>query len=227
MSKICGIYKITSPSNRVYIGQSVNIYSRFNKYKNLNCKEQTRLYNSLKKYGFENHTFEVLINCKAEELNKYERDYQDLYEVLGINGLNCTLTKQGDRSGKVSEITRGKIILSLTGRKHSEESKSKISRFQKGTTRSEETKRKISQSKIGKPRSEDTKIKLRNYNKGRKHSEERNRIKSISFMKLLLNTQNGIFYLGLKEASNSICMSPKTLGNNLRRKNNNTNFTYV
>ena len=29
-----GIYKLTSPSNKVYIGQSLNIKNRLSKYKN-------------------------------------------------------------------------------------------------------------------------------------------------------------------------------------------------
>ena len=48
-----GIYKITSPTNKIYIGQSTNIENRWNDYyKMIRCKRQTRLYNSLKKYGF-------------------------------------------------------------------------------------------------------------------------------------------------------------------------------
>ena len=36
-----GIYKITSPSNKIYIGQSINIERRFKEYKTLkNCKFQ-------------------------------------------------------------------------------------------------------------------------------------------------------------------------------------------
>lgn len=30
-----GIYKITSPTNKIYIGQSKNIRKRFNNYQNL------------------------------------------------------------------------------------------------------------------------------------------------------------------------------------------------
>jgi len=33
-----GIYKITSPSNKVYIGQSINIEKRFKSYKRYDCK---------------------------------------------------------------------------------------------------------------------------------------------------------------------------------------------
>ena len=52
-----GIYKITSPTNKIYIGQSIDIENRFTKYKSLDCKNQVRLYNSLKKYGFDKHKF--------------------------------------------------------------------------------------------------------------------------------------------------------------------------
>ena len=54
MIKLSGIYKITSPSKKIYIGQSVDIIGRWNLYKKLRCKNQTYLYYSLKKYGFEN-----------------------------------------------------------------------------------------------------------------------------------------------------------------------------
>jgi hypothetical protein len=46
-----GIYKITSPSKKVYIGQSVNIEKRKYFYEIGNCKKQIKLYNSIKKYG--------------------------------------------------------------------------------------------------------------------------------------------------------------------------------
>ena len=60
-----GIYKITSPSNKVYIGQSVNIQKRFRDYKSLkrSIKQQPRLYNSFVKYGVNNHLFEILSEC--------------------------------------------------------------------------------------------------------------------------------------------------------------------
>ena len=57
-----GIYKITSPTNRIYVGQSLDIEGRFNAYKNLYSKilKQPRIYNSIKKYGAENHKFEII-----------------------------------------------------------------------------------------------------------------------------------------------------------------------
>jgi group I intron endonuclease len=46
------IYKLTSPSNKCYVGQTVNINKRFSEYKTFHhCKNQPKLFNSLKKYG--------------------------------------------------------------------------------------------------------------------------------------------------------------------------------
>ena len=41
-----GIYKITSPSNKIYIGQTTNYKKRLGDYYNLNCINQIKLYNS-------------------------------------------------------------------------------------------------------------------------------------------------------------------------------------
>lgn len=93
MGKICGIYKITSPSNRIYIGQSRSIRQRFNSYKSnqKSNKLQIKLFNSFQKYGVENHIFEIVEECSILQLNIRERFWQDFYDCLK-NGLNCILT---------------------------------------------------------------------------------------------------------------------------------------
>jgi len=55
-----GVYKITAPDGKCYIGKSTNIKSRWTSYKNLRCKAQPRIYDSLCQHGVENHIFEVL-----------------------------------------------------------------------------------------------------------------------------------------------------------------------
>lgn len=105
---ICGIYKITSPSGRVYIGESENIHSRWKDYKKLRCKSQPKLYNSLKEYRVENHTFEILEECPFEELLCRERYWQDFYDVTN-EGLNCLLTQCGEKKRVPSEETIEKI----------------------------------------------------------------------------------------------------------------------
>ena len=121
-----GIYKITSPSNKIYIGQSIDIERRKANYKKLKTDNQIRLENSLKKYGFENHLFEILELCTTEKLNEKERYWQDFYNVLGKFGLNCRLTEANDKSGSLSDETKQKISNSKKGKVFSEEHKKKL-----------------------------------------------------------------------------------------------------
>lgn len=96
-----GIYKITSPSGRVYIGQSVECEVRWKQYL-WTGKSQTKLYRSFEKHGKDSHTFEVIEECKIENLNNRERYWQDYYNVL-VDGLNCRLQRADGKSGKMSE----------------------------------------------------------------------------------------------------------------------------
>jgi group I intron endonuclease len=121
-----GIYKITNPNGKIYTGQSIDIKNRFIKYKCLDCKKQVRLYRSFNKYGIDNHKFDILLECKTSELNDKERYYQDLYQCVGKNGLNCVLTSSSDKSGARSEETKLKISNTLKGHKVSDETKLSI-----------------------------------------------------------------------------------------------------
>ena len=123
---VCGIYRITSPSGRVYIGQAVDIGVRFQKYFGGNCPGQRRLHASFAKHGVENHTFEVVEICEEGSLSARERFHQDNHEVIGPRGLNCKLTTFADRSGAHSEETRNRIRMANTGKRHSAEAKAKM-----------------------------------------------------------------------------------------------------
>ena len=201
-----GIYKITSPSKRIYIGQSIDIEKRFNTYKRLDCKKQPAIYNSFLKYGVNKHKFQIICECSIEELNDKERYYQDAFSATGENGLNCVLTKSSDRVGELSEETKIKISLKNKGHK-----------YNLGKKRSEETKKKMSDALKGNTRT-----------LGKKYSEERKEKISEAQKKIIINTQTGIFYLGAKEASESINMNLSTLHNILCGRNKNkTPFIYV
>ena len=108
MDKICGIYKITSPSKKVYIGQSIDILLRKSFYKRLACKSQKYLYHSLKKYGWKKHKFEILQICEPEQTNELEKYYIKLYQCFNSkHGLN--LAGGGEGGGAKSEITKEKL----------------------------------------------------------------------------------------------------------------------
>lgn len=94
-----GIYKITSPNSKVYIGQSIDITTRWNTHRrSINNKKKTKLINSFLKYGVDNHIFEIIEICEQKDLNIRERYWQDYYNVIK-DGLNLKLTQTDDRSG--------------------------------------------------------------------------------------------------------------------------------
>lgn len=131
MKHLVGIYKITSPTGKIYVGQSVFIQRRFLKYKRLECKSQRRLYNSFKRHTVEKHNFEIIELCNVKSLNKKERYYQELYNVIGKNGLNCVLTNCNISHKIISTKTRLKLKKGRLGKKHTTESKLKMSIIQK------------------------------------------------------------------------------------------------
>ena len=220
MNKNCGIYKITSPTGKVYIGQSNNLKKRWSRYKSLNCKQQYRIINSLKKHGVENHQFDTIEYCSEDELNCSERFWQDQFDVLGKNGLNCVLTVCGEKRRVLSDEFKKRISQTNTGKKASEETKKKMSDSRKGIPKSEETKKRMSERQkgelnhsYGKKLTENHKQKISKSTLGKKHSEESKSKMSPSKIgennvtsKLVLNTQTGIFYYCIREASEAQCI---------------------
>lgn len=152
-----GIYKITNPNGLVYIGQSIDIEKRFSYYKKYKCKSQTKLYNSLVKYGPQSHVFEVLIECSIDELNKNEKKFILEYNSFE-NGLN--LTTGGD-GFIMSEDTKMKMSLNMTGKKLSNSHRIAISNGNKGVKKNITDEHRIELSN-----------RSRLYNKGRIKSKE-------------------------------------------------------
>ena len=130
-----GIYKITNPKGKIYIGQTIDIQRRVYQYEKFNCKEQPKLYNSLKKYGFENHKIELIYECDIESLTFFERYYQELYKSTENDNLNCFLVTTKDKTGRHTEETKTKISNALKGKKKTTEHISKLPQNQKGKFR--------------------------------------------------------------------------------------------
>ena len=111
-----GIYKITSPNNKVYIGQSWDIKRREGVYRREQCKKQNHIYNSIKEYGWEAHRFEHIhelpSDVSQETLNLYEVIYWELYIYAGTTMLNI---KEPGVNGKHSQETKFKIGKSSAG----------------------------------------------------------------------------------------------------------------
>lgn len=105
-----GIYKITSPIGLIYIGQSINIPSRWRGYKINKAPQQPKLKASFLEHGVDNHIFELVCECDIKELNVIEQYYIDFFNSEKI-GLNCTRQLQPIRKSKEQRDIEWKIYL--------------------------------------------------------------------------------------------------------------------
>ena len=113
-----GIYKITSPSDRIYIGQSLNLYRRYNFYRNIHCKGQPNLYNSLKFYGWDKHVFEIIEECNPNLLDEREIFWKQYYvNLLGWKKM-LFINIHDSGGGPKSEETKQKISQNKTGKNY-------------------------------------------------------------------------------------------------------------
>jgi len=248
MDNKIGIYKITSPSNKIYIGQSINIEKRWKKYKNLHCKDQIRLYNSFLKYGVNLHIFEVIEYCEIDKLNERERFWQDYYDVCNSKlGLNCRLTKSNDKKAVINEETRLKISIGVSKSHQRPEVKMKmrLSKLGKKLTQEHCDNIKKSHNNIplhikeklikirkntwkGKKHTEESKRKLSDSKKGIKLSDQHKINIGKSKSKVVLNIETGIYYDSCKDAANCYNINYHTLMGKLNgNKFNNTVLIYI
>ena len=165
-----GIYKIESPSGRIYVGQSSNIESRFKGYIRMDnsIKSQKKLYNSFIKYGVENHKFHIICECALNELEYSERYYIKIFDSVN-KGLNIT----GGGKSLFGENNP------FYGRRHSDEVKKKIGLKMEGKPspfknkhHTESTKRICREYRLTQTFTEEAIQKMRIANVGRKHSPE-------------------------------------------------------
>lgn len=87
----CGIYKLSfNGTNKVYIGQSINIESRFKAHiRCLNTGSHTyKLQNAYKLYGMPQ--LEILVECSKEELDFCENESIQIWDCIE-NGFNSCL----------------------------------------------------------------------------------------------------------------------------------------
>ena len=87
------IYRYISPSNKSYIGQTINSLQQRAKNGH-NYKNSTYFYNAIQKYGFENFSWEILGEFPIEILSKKEIYYIQLYNTMVPNGYNLRTEEQ-------------------------------------------------------------------------------------------------------------------------------------
>lgn len=131
------VYKITNKiTNKIYIGitnQGSGARYRHHWYE-ARTGESAPIHRSMKKYGEENFTLEIIDFADTyEELKEKEKYYIKLYNSMD-RAIGYNLTEGGDGTfGRLhSEETKEKIRQKAIGRKASEETKKKMSEQRKG-----------------------------------------------------------------------------------------------
>lgn len=144
------IYKYTSPSGKIYIGQTIDEHKRRNKFFNL--KESyagAYINNARKKYGPENFKYEVLVTTDQSNLDRLEKYYIKLFKSdCKEFGYNLTIGGGGTMGYTMSEEERLKrsILNKERNIKPSAECIELATKAKLGKHRTEETKKKISES---------------------------------------------------------------------------------
>jgi hypothetical protein len=225
-----GVYKITSPTNRIYIGSSINIEYRFKRYLANGCKGQRKLNSSFDKHGRSSHIFEIVEECTIGELFKRERFWGDFYNAISAENLNLSLPEDGEQKRIINEEGRLNMSISHIGKKMHPNTKNSLAIANKNKKISESHKQKLRECRIAekgiKKASFETKLKMSLAHKGRKKnplSPETKAKLSIRFKGkkiseshkekikennkkacLVLNIEYGIFYNSITSAANSI-----------------------
>jgi group I intron endonuclease len=185
----CCVYKLISPSGKVYIGIT-NSFNRRMKEHN-KCSSDTVLSRAILKYGFENFNKEILLFGSSVYCQEMEIAFIKKWNSIAPNGMNiCSGGQRFDPRGE-NHHCYGKFGANhpAFGNKLSDEVKRKISEFQTGRKRSNETKKKMSDVKkgnlynLGRKYSDETKKKISDSQKGEnnhlfgKHHSEETKVK--------------------------------------------------
>lgn len=215
------IYKILTPSGKVYIGQTWNLKQRLYKYQTCHTKMQPRLHNSLIKYGWGKHSIEILCelpkDIEQDMLNIYEQTYIDCFKLAGFILLN---TRGAGSKGKLSEDSKKKVRESLKKYYENPENRIKVSNKLREYYSSEENRKKHSASFKNRRHTEESKKKLSISNKAFGARVWLNKSKKCII--------NGIYYESGKNASINLNIPYPTL---IRRLNSRSeifkNYQYV
>ena len=143
------IYKITNKENgSIYIGCTINsLEKRFGEHLSrcFTSEYKSKLYNSMKKYGQENFTIELIEECDLNIIYETEKKYVEQYDSYN-NGLNSTIGGEGclgyihspEIRQKISENTKngnshkGKTYEELYGDKAEEQKEKRRLSVKKG-----------------------------------------------------------------------------------------------
>lgn len=154
-----GIYIITNKiDGKRYIGQSIDIFRRFQEHRCVSHETNVHLKRALQKYGKENFTYEILEECEESELNEKEIYYiQKLKPEYNVSlGGQNGMRKYPE---SVKEVIRQKAKEQWDKMPDSEKKqriKNNLTGRKRGFRQSEDTKEKLRLANLGKKQSTET-----------------------------------------------------------------------
>jgi group I intron endonuclease len=199
------VYKITSPSDRIYIGKTQNLPHRIMQYKTGAHIKQHFINRCIRKYGFDNHKIEVIdkfsgnLNYANDKEMFWVRSYMsNVCKYPEMNGMN--LTDGGD---------------GVLGYKHTEKRKKEISEQMRGN-----------KFNLGKKQSPELIEKRISKIRGVKYSEERliNQrerniaLRGVPIVVINLITSEEMEFRTINEAAKFLKIDRNTVSLNLRDK---------
>lgn len=148
-----GIYKWTSPSGKIYIGQAVNLKRRYNdfiRFKSTYTSEGSAIDNARRKYNTTDlWKYEIIEYCNVDKLNeleiKYISDYDSTNSQIGYNSTqggdgtkgNAWGTEKQKQAIKNRRTYKGSENPNY-GKHHTKEAREKIAEAQRGRKQTKE-----------------------------------------------------------------------------------------
>lgn len=160
------IYLITNTLyEKQYVGQTENYKERWKTHKSIssNCL----LRDDMQELGREFFDFEIIEECKKEDVDDLECYYIDYYNTLVPNGYNIS---PGGR--KVSEETKEKLRQINLGKKHTKETVEKIRQGNLGKKQPAHAIEKTRLANLGRKRTDEARGNMSKAQMGNRHSEE-------------------------------------------------------
>ena len=110
-----GIYKITNPEGKAYIGLSKEIEKRWKSHKNLQFQGNELLRESLIKHGGDSHLFEVIEEIDISSLKRAKANSllrkRERYWIKELDTFNNGLNSNGGGSGCNSHTAESKRLI--------------------------------------------------------------------------------------------------------------------
>ena len=181
------VYEAKFPNGKRYIGLTgKSLERRMIEHKHKSKYSNTRFYNAIRKYGWDNVVWSIVEECSSEEqMKEKERYYIKEFNTLDKqDGYNL---REGGDGGNHSEETKAKISAKNSGENNGMHGKTGDKHHNFGKKYTEEHRRKLSEAHKGqtpwnkgmkgqyktKPRTEEAKQKISKANSGENNGQSK------------------------------------------------------